>query len=701
MQFWSDEDGVRRSYPLRDGSLIIGRHPSCDIMVDGRNVSKKHVECFVQDNVATIRDLGSSNGTFVNGNAVTSCVLADGDKVLLGGYQLVFDLELPPPEALAGAEPAAAAPPPPSAPESSPAPEPSFAEEPNDDDTPVDGSFVPQSYAPQSLQPQVVARDGHMYLRDPRTDREVEIVPRGAAPATDLSGYYADQQAAERKKNTYLIGGAIAVGLLMIIALVMTSGSSDPIDDKPRDMFPREKYNELTNSGLKLMTEGTFKEAVKQLTIAHKGRPSYGVAGTLRDIAQQWEKSGKSIDDFNWLSVEPSLRELIENRWVTSKVRAFALKRIDWVYDVQHHETIAAQALKLRAGDDPEQALVEFNKLPKDSVVYRRHESEIADTVTACCERRLRLAKAAVDRGAWSTAVKEYTAARKYASDVHQAAIAKGIRVARKRMAEDRQLNAANARFREDTVASLMAARKLLDQIEDSGPIAARKAALRQRIEGRLIELGREGKNRSAQAHYAAGRGIDAIKIITDNRLTELYPLRTKIERIRRLLREAQTAHDAKDYERAKFKWNEAGREESSPRNAYRKQALDKLNELAASARRKEIALEYRQMGDAALRKENDPPKARKFYLTAMTWDPRATIGKDRLADMRHLAEVYYSKARDLRYQKKLKEAVALFEKVRLYVEEGNQFHEKATRQLGEIRAELEQQEKKKPGTPP
>ena len=339
MQFWSDEDGVRRSYPLREGSLVIGRHPACDIALSGRNVSKKHVECFVSGDVVTIRDLGSSNGTFVNGSPVTSCVLKDGDKLLLGGYQLVFDLELPPPEAQAeagaasaGAAPTAAeqreqdepdaAPPPPAAP--------SFADEPNEDDTPADGSFVPQSYAPQSLQPQVVAREGHMYLRDPRTNREVEIVPRGAVPATDLSGYYTERDTAERKKNRYLIGAAIAVGLLMIISLVMTSGPSDDPGDKRDNLFPREKYNEIVEKAVDQMAAGKFKEAVKQLTIAHKGRSSYGTAGVLRSIAQQWEKSGKGIDEFNWLSVEASLRELSENRWATAKVRSFASKRIDW-----------------------------------------------------------------------------------------------------------------------------------------------------------------------------------------------------------------------------------------------------------------------------------------------------------------------------------------------------------------------------------
>ena len=691
MQFWSDEDGVRRSYPLREGSLVIGRQPSCDIVIPGRNVSKRHVECFVERGVITIRDLGSANGTFVNGNTVTTCVLKDGDKLLLGGYQLVLDAELPLLEAMPGAQAVQAAPPtqpqPPPDPQDAQQEAPSFAEEPASDDTPVDGTFMPQTYDPQSLQPQVVARDGHMYLRDPRTNREVEIVPRGASPAADLSGYYAGQEAAERKRNMYLVAGAIAVGLLMIIALAWTSGSPDNEDQPQRPAFPREKYNEITEKSIDQMSAGNFKEAAQQLTIAHKGRPTYGVAAILRDIAREWENSGKTINEFNWLSVESSLRELMKNRWSTAKVRNFASGRIDWTYDVQHHQDIAAQALKLLNAGEPEKALAEFQKLPKHSIVYRKHEGQIADTVTAACAKRLRLAKDALDRGKWQAAIQEYAAAKKYASDVHKATIARGVRIAKKRMLEEQRLTEANERFRENEVPSLQAALKLLDEIEDGGPLGQRKAAMRVRIEAALVTRRREEMALVANAHYEAGRGGEAIKIITDNQLTELYPLRTRIERITRLLREAQAACDAKDYDLAKSKWNDAALEESSAGNAYRKAALDKLKELAD--RRKEIALDYRAMGDVALQQEKNPAKARKLYMKAMRWDPRATVGKSRLADMRHLAEVFYHQARDLRRQQKPAEAIELFEKVRQYVAEGTKFHEMATRQLGELRADL------------
>ena len=528
----------------------------------------------------------------------------------------------------------------------------------------------------------------------------------GAAPATDLSGYYADQADSERKRNRYLVIGAIAVALLLIIALAMTSSKPrDDDDDNQRPMFPRQRYNDLTDTAIEDMKKGEFKAAIGKLTEAHKGRPTYAVAGILRDIAREWEKSGKSFDEFNWLSVESALRDLRESNWVTSRVKQFAEDRIDWIYDVQHHEAVVAGALKLLGEDKPEEALAEFQKLPKTSPIYPKYEVRIADTVAAACERRLRLAKAALDGGKWQEAITQYTAARKFASDAHKPRIERGIRSARKRMSEEAQLRAAHARYREDTIPSLMAARKILDGIADGGPLSPRKAALQQRITARLRELERERWHRNAKALYEAGRGTEAIKLIADHRLTELDPLASKIERIMHMLDEAQKAHDAKDYDRARFLWNDAVREETSTKNAYHKRALDKLNGLANKERRKEIALEYRDMGDAALRKDNDPKEARRLYLRAMSWDPIATVGKTRLADMRHQAKVFYNRARDLRYASgddiKLKEqAIALFRKVQLYVEEGGDLHADATRHIGELEAEIDAL-RKKSGPPP
>lgn len=63
----------------------IGRNPSSDIVLDDKMVSRQHARLTVLENgQVIIKDFGSSNGTFVNGNKVTECYLKAGDIVKCG-----------------------------------------------------------------------------------------------------------------------------------------------------------------------------------------------------------------------------------------------------------------------------------------------------------------------------------------------------------------------------------------------------------------------------------------------------------------------------------------------------------------------------------------------------------------------------------------------------------------------------------------
>jgi tetratricopeptide (TPR) repeat protein len=693
MRLTSNEGGVPQSYPLREGSSIIGRHPSCHICVPGRNVSKRHLQVYVENGVVTIRDLGSANGTMVNGNPVTSCVLEHGNEISLGGYRLVLDMndaEGAPPQADGhaatfdyepGNQRAEARPVEPPAPDDSPI---NFQEEPGEDVTPADGQFVPQAYAPQSpqsLQPEVVARDGHMFLRDPRTNREIEVVPRGARASTDLSGYYAERDASAGKRNQYLIWAAIGVAVLMIIALAFTSTNTE-IDPLPVDQFPRARYNSLVDDSIQQMTSGNFDKAVTDLKTAQKGRPTWQVADALLQVAEAWQESGKDFDEFNWLLVETPLRQLEDNPRSTSKVLGFATDRRKRIFDLQRQEADAANAVKLLNAGEPEQALAEFAKLPKDSLVRKKYAPQIARSVTAAFTKHLKAGQSALQAQQWDRAIAGFRKAEPYATTAQKADIDRGIRSAEKFKREEAVLRSAHMRMREHTLPSLQAADRLLDGIEDSGPIGQKKVELRQMIAQKREEIKAEGVRSKALMQYETGRGPEAIDTITKNQLTGLYGLRSRIENVMRLVKEAQDAETAKDWELAQAKWLAVQAEEDSPKNAYNRQSVNALASLKRRAR--DIAEDYNSRAEAALRAEK-PKEARKLYLLAMKWDPRATIGKDGLANLLHVAKITYSRARDLRHEGNTEQAIHLFKKVLEYVPEGNQYHQWARRQLSEL----------------
>jgi len=687
MHFWSEEGGVKRTYPLREGTLLVGRDPACHIVIPAARVSKKHLQCLVDKGVVTVRDLGSANGTFVNGQRITSCVLNHGDAVILGGYRVVFDAtEEAPAEAARPAfdfEPPGAP-----APRGAPAapPQTDLDEgEPAEGDTPVDGTFVPDVSAPQSLQPQVVARDGRMYLRDPRTSREVEIVPRGAGPQPDVSGYYAERDTAEKKRNTYLIVGAIAVAVLMIIALAFSTGGGGGPERPTAPKFPVTKYNALADGSIDLMLAGKFDAALRDLETADRGRPTFRVAATLRHIATEWRKSGKGDEGFNWLSVEPALRELRESRYATTKARTFARRRIDRIYDIRHQQAVAAQALEYRAAGEPEKALAEFAKLPADSRIRKRNEAEIQATVAACYEKYVALANEARAQGDWSAAEAGYTAAAEYADDRQKADLETTLRLVRKQERQEQLLDEANVGLRQNTVASLRNARQLLEGVADTGPLAARKADLRRRIDSRLAELETAARARAAKHHYDAGDGRKAIDIITQSKLTSLYPLRTRIERLETLLKDAAIAVEAGDYDLARERWMAATAEEPRPANAYHERAAERLAWLNDS--RAKIAAEYSGMGDAALA-EDDPVAAREMYRKALRWDPEKAAGQAGLDALRHHAQKLYNQALDHRYQGRRQKAVELFTRVLEYVDETDDIYRNARRHLAELEAE-------------
>jgi hypothetical protein len=88
----------RAALEQRDGSpvqlgpdpVLIGRDPQNDLVLDDRRVSRKHAEVRLRLGRYTLYDLQSTNGTYVNGRRVAERVLDDGDKISIGGNELVF-----------------------------------------------------------------------------------------------------------------------------------------------------------------------------------------------------------------------------------------------------------------------------------------------------------------------------------------------------------------------------------------------------------------------------------------------------------------------------------------------------------------------------------------------------------------------------------------------------------------------------------
>jgi len=70
--------------------VTIGRLADCDVVLRDKGASRKHAQLKLRDGAWTLTDLGSTNGTRLNGQTVQSRELADGDKITIGTTVIEF-----------------------------------------------------------------------------------------------------------------------------------------------------------------------------------------------------------------------------------------------------------------------------------------------------------------------------------------------------------------------------------------------------------------------------------------------------------------------------------------------------------------------------------------------------------------------------------------------------------------------------------
>ena len=72
------------------GTLTIGRDPESDIFLNDMTVSRTHAVVECEANVVSVKDAGSLNGTYLNGEIVESATLKNGDVLQIGTFQMLF-----------------------------------------------------------------------------------------------------------------------------------------------------------------------------------------------------------------------------------------------------------------------------------------------------------------------------------------------------------------------------------------------------------------------------------------------------------------------------------------------------------------------------------------------------------------------------------------------------------------------------------
>ena len=79
-----------RQYLLTADKTVLGRGSNCDIVIDDPGISRHHLEIDITDKGVIARDMGSTNGTFVEGHQVPAATLVDGNTITIGRTRILF-----------------------------------------------------------------------------------------------------------------------------------------------------------------------------------------------------------------------------------------------------------------------------------------------------------------------------------------------------------------------------------------------------------------------------------------------------------------------------------------------------------------------------------------------------------------------------------------------------------------------------------
>ena len=84
--------GDGQELPVPAPKFFIGRAEDCHLRPQSDQVSRHHAVILVEEGFVAIRDFGSRNGTYVNGERVDRGVLNPGDEVMIGKFHLIVAL---------------------------------------------------------------------------------------------------------------------------------------------------------------------------------------------------------------------------------------------------------------------------------------------------------------------------------------------------------------------------------------------------------------------------------------------------------------------------------------------------------------------------------------------------------------------------------------------------------------------------------
>jgi tetratricopeptide (TPR) repeat protein len=689
------------SFPLRQGSTLIGRQSDCHICIPARGLSRKHCQLYVDGDQVTVRDLGSANHMFVNGHQCERAELHDGDILTLGQFQLRFDTTpagaYPPPphggEEIIDAEPEYAG----AATESlyeQPAqsdysqphqqdyeeagaegvpPPTDFPEHPSGDETPVDNAFMPATYAGAQQQfgggaagqPQLLVRDGRWFLCDPTTGREIEIAPKdgGALPGAQAT-----------QPNRRLLLGIAAAAVIGVIAFaVLFLKPPPPPEREPAP--PLGLYYKVVDAAVGQVRDGNFDEAVRKLEVAKKAKPNVETADLLIRYIRLVQENPDSYSLSEGQRVLDSLKDVPS---ITGEVKAFVedgLTRIDKEF-ISLGQLQEARDLLQREGENEETlktAIRMLDKIDKNTRAGRAAAKEHTLLRGKLAGMFIRRAETEAQAQRWQPAVQYLNSALDYVDTPSEL---------RKTIAFYQQNDldrAAVERARQQVNDTRYdAAVPTLEAIADSSPYSGEAKALLEQIKTAKARKTIEELEANALQLYKEGDGPGAVDMVKKNDLDKLGYIEDRVRRYEELMTKARKAIAEERYREAETLLDDLTNVETDAENEYRRRAERAREDF--NAHRPEYAAKLADRGFEKM--EDDPLGARNDFEEAIHFDPEQPKARRGLEQLHRNAGLLRNAGMQALRDGKTKEARRLLEDARDRANPGSELHGKLIREI-------------------
>jgi len=105
------KNGSQKAFALPSNVTVIGRRRDCDLRIPLLPVSRRHCQLTLNNETLTIRDLGSRNGTYLNGKRIDEATIQPGDYIKIGPLTFALQINGQPKEIVPPGQPAQKLPP--------------------------------------------------------------------------------------------------------------------------------------------------------------------------------------------------------------------------------------------------------------------------------------------------------------------------------------------------------------------------------------------------------------------------------------------------------------------------------------------------------------------------------------------------------------------------------------------------------------